>query len=90
MAVENNAGLFDEGSDGVADDFFLDATRRGGLADDQVDALLRLEGVVSLGRLGGHTVTLSRRDKYLLTAKSPIIARRVFSRPGMSAMRRMM
>lgn len=43
VAVENDSGLFDEGSDRVADDFLLDATGRGRLADDEVDALFMLE-----------------------------------------------
>lgn len=41
VTVQDDAGLFDKGSDGVANDFLFDATGRRGLADDQVDALLR-------------------------------------------------
>lgn len=39
VAVQNGAGLFDEGADRVADDFLLDAAGGGGFADDEVDAL---------------------------------------------------
>lgn len=47
VAVQNDAGLFDERRDGVADDFLLDAAGRGGLADDKVDALLRIRDLVN-------------------------------------------
>lgn len=92
MAVQNGAGLFDEGADWMADDFFLDAAGGGGFADDQVDALK--VSVRWCARViaveGGRTAMRFWRERYFATAKSPMTASLVFSKPGMSAMRRMM
>jgi hypothetical protein len=46
VAVQNDAGLFDERRDGVADDFLLDAAGGGGFADDKVDALNEVRDLI--------------------------------------------